>query len=290
VQLMRYNSAAAWLARTQATLEQEEAKNSLQVGVAVRLAEHPNHLKVPPYLATVEDQEGLAAAAVMTPPHRVIVSSQRGVEPTSLSLIVDDLLAGGWSPPGVVAESSVALTFARLWAERTSQPYRPGMSQRIYELRRVIPPAPVPGAFRTATEDDLDLVSEWVDGFIVDARLPRSTPGESRALAAMRIAGRDICVWETDGRPVSMAGRTRHSSRGIAVSLVYTPKELRRRGYASACVAALSQRLLDAGWEFCTLYTDLSNPTSNAIYQQIGYVPVCDSNEYDFVISGEEPS
>ena len=79
-----------------------------------------------------------------------------------------------------------------------------------------------------------------------------------------------------------MAGQGPHSSHGITVNLVYTPPELRGRGYASACVAALSQQLLDAGWEFCTLYTDLANPTSNSIYQRIGYRPVCDSNEYHF--------
>ncbi len=84
------------------------------------------------------------------------------------------------------------------------------------------------------------------------------------------------------------AGRSRWLPRratrthGIVVSLVYTPRALRGRGYASACVAALSQQLLDAGWQFCALFTDLANPTSNDIYQRIGYRPVCDFNEYDF--------
>ena len=52
--------------------------------------------------------------------------------------------------------------------------------------------------------------------------------------------------------------------------------EFRGRGYASNCVAALTQKMLDQGRKFCFLYTDLSNPTSNKIYQQIGYRPVCD--------------
>ena len=76
-----------------------------------------------------------------------------------------------------------------------------------------------------------------------------------------------------------MALQTRPTQHGIGVGGVYTPPELRRRGYASSCVAALSQRLLDAGFEYCTLYTDLSNPTSNDIYQQIGYRPVGDVQE-----------
>ena len=63
---------------------------------------------------------------------------------------------------------------------------------------------------------------------------------------------------------------------------MYTPPELRGRGYASACVAALSARELDEGRRFCFLYTDLSNPVSNAIYQRIGYTPVSDVVDYRF--------
>ncbi len=56
----------------------------------------------------------------------------------------------------------------------------------------------------------------------------------------------------------------------------------RRQGYASSCVAALSQTLLDQGRKYCFLFTDLANPTSNHIYQAIGYQPICDMNEYWF--------
>ena len=69
---------------------------------------------------------------------------------------------------------------------------------------------------------------------------------------------------------------------GIVVSLVYTPPAQRNRGYASAAVAALSQQLLDAGWEFCSLFTDLANPTSNSIYQKVGYRPIADVVDIDF--------
>jgi len=67
-----------------------------------------------------------------------------------------------------------------------------------------------------------------------------------------------------------------YTQHGEAISYVYTPPQFRRRGYATAMVAHLSQVLLDEGKRFCTLYTDLSNPTSNRIYQEIGYKPVAD--------------
>jgi predicted GNAT family acetyltransferase len=79
-----------------------------------------------------------------------------------------------------------------------------------------------------------------------------------------------------------MAGYTGSTPNGIRVTAVYTPPERRNRGYASACVAALSQMRLEGGRRFCFLFTDLANPTPNRIYQQIGYRAVCDMDEFTF--------
>ena len=183
--------------------------------------------------------------------------------------------------PGVGGIKPTSKAFAEVWSAVTGQPHRAGMNERVYELRRVIPPEPpIPGALRVATEDDLPLMSEWVWGFIQDAGLEGTVEG-AREIAELRIADRDLFIWE-DGGPVSTVTKTRHSTHGIVVSLVYTPPAHRNRGYASAAVAALSQQLLDAGWEFCALFTDLANPTSNSIYQRIGYRPVADFDEYIF--------
>jgi predicted GNAT family acetyltransferase len=86
-----------------------------------------------------------------------------------------------------------------------------------------------------------------------------------------------------EGEPVSMAIRSRPTRHGISVSGVYTPPEQRRHGYATACVAALSQKLLDQGYQFCSLFTDLANPTSNSIYMQVGYRPVADFDKYKLI-------
>jgi hypothetical protein len=72
-----------------------------------------------------------------------------------------------------------------------------------------------------------------------------------------------------------MAGWNAASPNGVRIGYVFTPRE-RRRGYASVCTADVSQRALDAGRRYCFLYTDLANPTSNAIYGRIGYRPVAD--------------
>jgi uncharacterized protein len=278
--LMQYPTADAFLARARADLERHEAANNLMIGIAVRLMEHPERIKAQPYLATVEDEGRLVAAAVMTPPHRVILHAESD-NPAPLDLIARDLIAGGWSVPGANGAKATSGAFAEIWSARTGQPHRQGMHERIYELRKVTPPdPPIPGRLRVATEDDLPWACDWVWGFIQDAGVEGTIEG-AREIAELRIEDRDLFVWK-DGRPVSIAAKTRHSTHGIVVSLVYTPPEHRRRGYASACVAALSQQLLDAGWRFCALFTDLANPTSNSIYQKIGYRPVADFDEYHF--------
>lgn len=63
---------------------------------------------------------------------------------------------------------------------------------------------------------------------------------------------------------------------------MYTPPEARGRGYATSLTAAASADQLERGRRFCFLFTDLANPTSNAICQSIGYVPVCDMDQYRF--------
>src|SRR5690606_14200297 len=143
--------------------------------------------------------------------------------------------------------------------------------QRVYELRQVVHPAYSPGHLRLARAADLDLLAAWIDTFHDEVFAGRQTV-RAREAAERMLQQQDLYLWD-DGRPVSMANRTRPTRRGITVHLVYTPPDLRGRGYDTSCVAALSQRLLDEGRRFCTFFTDLANPTSNAIYQRIGYRP-----------------
>jgi len=90
-------------------------------------------------------------------------------------------------------------------------------------------------------------------------------------------------LWITeDGNPVSMAGTPRQTQNSTNIGPVFTPMELRKRGYATSLVAALCQKCLNEGSEMCTLYTDLSNPTSNKIYQNIGFQKVCEFLELSF--------
>jgi len=135
---------------------------------------------------------------------------------------------------------------------------------------------------RLATAADRDLIADWLAAFAVEALGAQDTsPRHEIADRWIDVPDRRMYLWE-DGGVVSLCGVSGETPHGIRVAPVYTPPELRGRGYASACVAAVSQAQLDAGRRYCFLFTDLANPTSNHIYRAVGYEPVCDVDEYRF--------
>jgi predicted GNAT family acetyltransferase len=128
---------------------------------------------------------------------------------------------------------------------------------------------------RPATPADLDVLAAWVQAF--RESIGEAFLGGARELAEQRIRDGEMFLWHVEGQPVAMAGAIGPTRNGIRIVLVYTPPEHRNRGYASNLVATLTQHQLDAGRRFCFLTTDLTNPTSNKIYRQIGYRPVSES-------------
>jgi len=195
--------------------------------------------------------------------------------------LIDDLLAEGWPLPGVVGPSPVAQQVARRWGEATGCEYQLSRQSRLFELREVSVPPPTKGRLRVAGMSDHALLARWGHAFHEDIGQPVE-PEEAARTARSRIEAGDIYLWEEDGRPVSTAMRTRPNRRGISVSLVYTPPELRRKGYASACVGELSRLLLVSGWEYCALFADVANPAANQVYERIGYRPILEFEDYTF--------
>ncbi|MBC8231469.1 GNAT family N-acetyltransferase [bacterium] len=275
-----YIDAEIFLRNTYIELESNEAANSLMLGICGQLIRHPERVKAAPCLKTVGDENGLILAAIMTPPHKLVVYGHQGDLGIGTRILVKKLVSEGWAIPGVLGPSEVAKGIAERWAEVTRRGYGLERRQRVYELRAVINSVPERGKLRLATEADIELVAQWRYQFHLEI-FGEVDPKETKRAAKFRIEEMDIYLWE-DGHPVSIAMKTRPTRKGISVSSVYTPPELRRRGYATACVGELSRMLLESGWEFCSLFADLSNATSNRIYQRIGYRPVCDYDEYVF--------
>jgi predicted GNAT family acetyltransferase len=270
-----------------------EAAHNLPLGILGGLRDDPN-LYGPdaPYLATVRRarDDALIATAIRTPPWRLVLSEVD--DPRALSVLADRLAQDAPALPGVVGPSEHVRVLAPDLGDRLGRRATLVVSERAFQLTRVIPPAGAPGHPRLAVPSDRSLVLAWLDAFEREAlgAARTSVPAEDaiamvaaqqarvdRSLA--RLGERRIWLWDDDG-PVALAGVGGPTPSGIRVGPVYTPPESRRRGYASALVAAASQAALDSGRRSVYLFTDRSNRTSNHIYQAIGYGPVRDLDEW----------
>jgi predicted GNAT family acetyltransferase len=277
MQLTTYATAAEFLAAVGPALAEHEAEHHLVLGVAEAAAagRAPNDNM---FLASVHDGRGLALAALMTHGYPLLMASDHA-DVTSASALLWDALGAEQRPRFVIGAVGQIERAANAWAQSTDRPAKVTMRQRAHTLTSVDAPAWASGTLRIATLADVDLVVEWVAEFESEA-LPAVAPQSTRASTERRIAAGEMYLW-CDPEPRTMAASVRPTRRAIAVAGVYTPPRWRRRGYATSCVAALSDLLLRRGFEFCVLYTDLANPTSNAIYARIGYRPVRDFLMYD---------
>ena len=281
MELRWFADPEAFLAHATPMLAEHEAENNLPLGIAGSLARDPRRPgAAPPYLATVDTDGAPVAAAVMTPPSRLILA--RTFYPASLDMLAADVRARYGTLPGVLAPAPLGHDFAARWQRLTGQPARPGRTHRGYRLAAVTPPASVTGRLRRAVAADRALLIDWLTAFDVEES-GVADRAAARQMVDNRLASTTSAfyLWD-DGQPVSLTGYYGPTPHGIRIGPVYTPPAWRRRGYASACVAAVSQLLLDGGRRFCALSTDRANVTSNHVYQAIGYQPVCDIEEYDF--------
>src|SRR5690348_200744 len=220
----------------------------------------------------------VTAAFLHTPPFPVVLTAMTGGDAAALAA---ELAAQGHRPAGVNAAPEPATAFAAAWQDHTGQAARTGMRMRLYELGRLLSPdPPPPGQPRTASAQDTALLLTWLDAFHDEAG-PQG-PNEAELLVKNRIGFGGLVLWEHYGRPVSLAGRNRAAAGQARIGPVYTPPELRGRGFGGAATVAITQAALDDGAEGVVLFADLANLASNTLYQRLGYRPVTDWTVFRF--------
>jgi len=292
MRVTRYTDVAAFAARVEPFLAAHEAEHNLLLGLLSTLQSNPGFY--PEYLlalvtkgdegAPYADNAEPACVAIQTPPFNVALSllAREADAEAVMAALARDLRTDHATLPGVTAPKALAPIFAWHWQAASGQAYEVAVEERIYKLTAARPVAGVSGVFRRATPDDRILLIAWMQAF-GDEALGGARDDAERAVENMLTSPtRAVYFWEDAARPVSFAAYGSPTPNGMRVGPVYTPPEARGHGYASACVAALSQLLLDSGRRFCFLFTDLANPTSNHIYQAIGYEPVADVDMYTF--------
>jgi uncharacterized protein len=223
----------------------------------------------------IDDQGTVVGFAMQSP-----LSFHSAITPMTTvgtQALVDVMSDRAHDLPGVASDAASAASFAGHWAERLRIPVAPVEAQRLYRLAALHPPDRVPGSFRPADDADRHPLVAHRIAFHADT----GEPGELDAAVAVERSLRRCFVWENGG-VVSSAFATIPEAGVVRVGVVYTPTEHRRRGYASALVAATSAWAREHERADCILYTQLANPTSNAIYRAIGYQPVADVLRYRF--------
>lgn len=173
-------------------------------------------------MATVSDISGICLIALMTPPHNItLYSTENIINHQAIKCLIDGLEE--YNIPGVTTEKELANIFAKEYTAQKGLSFKTTMSQRIYELTAVNPDIQQFGVVRLLEEKDMHFFPYWLEAFN----------------AAAVYGNTEMSI------PFSLAGFTREMQTAIGVAFVYTPPYYRGKGYASSCVAQLSQIALD---------------------------------------------
>lgn len=281
VVVKEFEDPGAFLGAAAPLLLEDEARNNLILGIAGTLDRHPSVYQEFRLWLVEDCGSQVLGAALQTPPYNLVLGRPRADD--VLLTLADALSTQRVELPGVTGAVPEIDAFSENWVVRTGVRRRRRMAQRIYRLTALRRVEDVPGRARTATEADRELLVAWVKAFAAEA-MPEGAPdrGAERTVdARLRAGAGGFTIWENDD-PVSLAGWGGRTPNGVRIGPVYTPPEHRCRGYGSAATAAVTAEQLAAGRTFCFLYTDLASPTSNKIYTDIGYEPVCDALDYAF--------
>jgi len=213
-------------------------------------------------------------AAMHIPPHPPYLCTS---DSAVAVVMAEDLARNCRAVHGVNGTRVAAEAFAERWRELRPCHVSTRMEQAMYALNHVDHPAGVAGRLRLAEQADTGLLNGWGRDFAAGVGEP---PSDRDDPMTGRIGDRELWVWDDQG-PVSMAYASPAHAGVSRVSWVYTPPALRRRGYATACVAGTSHEQVRRG-HLCMLYADLANLTSNTIYQAIGYRHIGDALSLGF--------
>lgn len=227
-------------------------------------------------------ERGNSLAVNSSRKHGVILTDWRD---SDLADLVTELVTIKHEFNGFIGPEPCVSRAAEIYSKKANLSLLRAMEQKIFICTHVIAPAKTLGSFRFAGPADLDTLTQWFVEFYAEAlpNVPKETLEETRLAVEKRIRNQTMGLWVNErGDAVSMGGYSGITDESLRVVAVFTPKTLRGRGYASQLVATMTTQALQSK-KFTTLYTDKTNPTSNKIYEALGYKAICDSAHIRFV-------
>jgi predicted GNAT family acetyltransferase len=277
----RFEDPEAFAARAMDRLLLAPGRHSIFFSIVDTLRYRPE--VYPSYvLLTAEDAGEVLGVAIRTAPYMILIAEPENE--AALAALTASMQTLAPDAPGVVGARPEADEFAAAWIAARGGSVRVENRQGVFRLAEVRSHGNASGAMRVAHVEDLALIDAWQTAFLREAvpGHPADDDDRRRQLEGL-VRGGSFRLWEDQGATVSMSGIHQAPPIGVRIGPVYTPPEFRGNGHATSLVAAASQEQLDAGRPACYLHTDLGNPTSNAIYQRIGYDWVCEAIDLRFV-------
>jgi predicted GNAT family acetyltransferase len=264
-------------------LIEREAENNLIFAILNTIRLNINiYGELTPLLIMIKKDDKIELISIQTPPFNLVLSYSDNLK--SIEILISSLIQRNIHLPGVLGPKNLVQKFIDNWCQKRSVKSRLESNQRIYELKKVSKDALGKRMVVQSSQKYQDLILFWSKNFISEV-FPNSAEETLKnideRLKSDIEQGRFFLLLENN-EVVSMARKAGKTPNGNLVNYVYTPPTLRRKGYATECVAYLSKHLLEEGNQFCFLFTDLANPISNSIYQRIGYKPVIDVDQFDF--------
>ncbi|MEO5667928.1 MAG: GNAT family N-acetyltransferase [Bdellovibrionota bacterium] len=272
----RYPDAFAFLADCEEDLMRFEVEHSLLLGLADNLVKDLLCSDDGTFFGSVWRDGHFEAAFLRSGRGRAMVCSQMSEDcarwlSANLGEKIDEV-------QGLLPSVQV---FAEAFAPRRSLGLNINMYQGLYRIDEVDGHYPFEGEGMVSGRGlPQDLLQTFAEQFLVDCfpSLRLSASARAREIIERHLKQDALFAWRNaESEIVAIAARSRQSANGATISLVYTPEAHRRRGYAGRLVAALSRKILSDGKRFCTLYTDLRNPTSNSVYRKVGFRKVAES-------------
>lgn len=277
-------SAHEFLLRTQTLRASDPFRTNILGSVATAVAD--GSLTYDDYLwwVATERQGQVIGAAMRTAPHGMVLSpmSTGAVSELARAVSIRDDQLPSVSGPTVLVEAFLD-QYKNTHSAGSLRRYEIEEQHLLYALKQLSVPSSV-GEMTIASSDDYDLILKWYREFGAETGVFMPNPEGSIQAGLGRNSYR---FWVIDGEKVSLAGHAAlvdtPDGKIARIGPVYTPPLHRRNGYAGVLTAMLSRELLNLGAKVM-LYTDALNPTSNSIYQKIGFEVIDQNTLFTFSV------
>ncbi|MBC7537761.1 MAG: GNAT family N-acetyltransferase [Bacteriovorax sp.] len=282
MKILKHQNVDEFLSYNEELLLKKESVYNLILGLAYGIQNKKIEPTEPLFYSLIENKKVVACALRSNSDKPLIVTEMSKV---NLDLLVQDLVSNNDELAAVVGEEVSATYFKDQWTKIKKLNFKINIHLGIYECFKVVFPKTISGELILATEEHKNILRQNIKGFLVDCFPDNPIVDDNiESIMNRNLDNNSLFLLKDKNNDiVSMAANTRSTLNGGTISLVYTPTLLRGHGYASCIVALLSEKIMNNGKKFAILFTDLANPTSNSIYQKVGFVKTGQNIQYEFI-------